>query len=148
MLADTAATLSQRFGRQVNRLLAVRSGSEAAFASGALRRTDIDHIYESTFLDLVSYFEIFIEDLFFSCILGKAALLDVKPTIEFPTRRLAEILSSGSHRGHATWSKMQDVFGRAEIFLRDGRPFTRLRSWPRSGCSEQRAQDPECHRTS
>lgn len=118
--------MALRFARQVDKLLAVRGSSESAFADGSLRRSDVDHIYESTFLDLVSYFEVFVEDLFFICVLGRSAIGDVEPTVTFPTRRLAAVLSS-AERGYTSWSKMQEVLVRAEIYLKDGRPFSRLR---------------------
>jgi hypothetical protein len=124
---ETALALSHRFGRQVSRLLSVRVSADNAFALGALRRSDIDHIYESTFLDLVSYFEVYLEDLFFSCVLGRSALNDVQPLLTFSARTQAEAVTRGTDRVFSSWSKMKDVMPRAESFLKDGRPFSRLR---------------------
>jgi len=125
---ETAAALALRFERHVQRLQGVRNSAGDAFALGALRRSDLDHIYESTFLDTVSYFEIYVEELFITCVLDKSGLVDVSPSIHVATRAHAGMLTSGSDRSHTSWSRMQEVMARAETLLQGGRPFSRLQN--------------------
>jgi hypothetical protein len=127
-VTDTAAELLQRLGRRLESLRKVRRSSDVAAGVRAIRGVDRDHMYESTFLQAVSAFETFQEDLFYSSILNRSDIRTVAPTVSFRNRVEAErALLAGDKRGFLSWSSMTQNITRAEIFLVGGRPFSRLR---------------------
>jgi hypothetical protein len=84
-------------------------------------------MYASSFLQAVSAFETFQEELFFSCLLGLAGIVGARPLVKPRTRPEAErIASGGERRAFLSWSKMKDNWERADVFLSSGRPFSRL----------------------
>jgi hypothetical protein len=85
-------------------------------------------VYESTFLQAVSAFETFQEELFFSSLLRKAGVRGVVPLVSFRNRSEAErVLLAGEKRAFLSWSNMRENISRAETYLVGGRPFSRLR---------------------
>jgi hypothetical protein len=127
MATDTAEQLAHRFMRKITRLSSVRANSDAAYSGGALRQSDLDHIYESTFLSAISHFEAFNEDLFFSVLLGSSGIEDAAPRVVFSSRRQAESILAPSWGDRFGWAAMRPNIDRAIVLLKGGRPFTRLR---------------------
>ena len=127
-MTDSAAALLQRLGRRLDSLRKVRRSSDLAAGVRAIRGVDRDHMYESTFLQAVSAFETFQEELFYSSLLNRSDIRKVEPTVSFRNRVEAErALLAGENRGFLSWSSTAQNITRAEIFLVGGRPFSRLR---------------------
>jgi hypothetical protein len=122
-----AASLLQGFLRRISRLRGVRASGDSARLAGELRQADVDHLYESTFLDATSTFERFQEELFFSCLLGASGIRKCEPIAQFRNRAEAErVVLATDRRGYISWSQMNDNIRRADAYLAHGRPFSRL----------------------
>ncbi len=123
-----ALALQSRYHREVDRLARVRATGEHALAADALRRTDLDHLYESTFLAAVAAFEVFLEGLFFSCLAGRSGIRTARPLIRFQSLSQAEAAVPALQRSaFLRWLDWDELSGRASLFLHAGRPFSRLR---------------------
>lgn len=96
-------------------------------AQRELRQSDLNHLYESTFLEASSRFEVFQEELFFGSVLGRSQINEAIPLLTFRNRSEAErVVLAGERRGFISWSNMDENIRRAEGFLSRGRPFSRL----------------------
>lgn len=126
----TAAELNGSLERHVARLVSVVQSGDAALAVGSLRQSDVNHLYESTFLAAVARFESFLEDLFYSALLDESDQRNITSAVRFPSRRKAEeVLLSAARAPYLVWLPFPDnALKRAEAYLVGGRPFSRLRS--------------------
>lgn len=88
----TARDLAGRFDRRARGL--ERLGDEAERLRGTARISlgSADRIYESAFLNLATAFELFIEDLFFSTLLGHSGIEDAAGAVHFRDRAQAEVI--------------------------------------------------------
>lgn len=123
----SAPELEAGFARRVSRLETVRTQGARAFASNALRQTDLDHLFESTFLSAVTEFEAFLETLFYDCVLDTSAIQDVHPRATFESRTHAEAtVTRLARQPFVSWNRYDEVQDRAELLLLGARPFSRL----------------------
>ena len=128
MPPSDAGQLLGSLGKRFHQVRDVRDSGEGAFRQGAIRQRDLDHVYSSTFLALTSAFEVFQEELFFSCVLGKSEIRRVKSKVDFSSRaELEQLAQFAEGRTLLSWSRMRDNIRRAELFLHAGRPFSRLK---------------------
>lgn len=132
MAAEDASALKTRFVARVNQLRRVRDFGMAAYRDGSVRQSVLDHIFESTFLDVISSFDVFLEELFYSAIVGASGIREVVSRVSFGNRAEAErFVLAGERSGFLSWARMRDNITRAELFLHRGRPFSRLKRRPR-----------------
>lgn len=128
MAAEDASTLLDRFMARANQLRRVRDFMLTAYRSGSVRQSELDHIFESTFLDLASSLEVFLEELFYSAVVGTSGIREAAPAVPFRNRAEAErIILANERSGFLSWARMRDNINRAELFLRRGTPFSRLK---------------------
>lgn len=126
----TAQDHLAHFDRAVDRCRRVRDVGQSAFASRSIRQTDLDHIYESTFLSAVTAWETFARSLFYSCLMGESGI-STKPLVVFDNRPLAErVLLEAAGARFLSWIKLDDLQKRADLLLAGGRPFSRLKFRP------------------
>jgi len=100
---------------------------EKLFNDGRLSRSDIEKVYESLFMRTITFFEGFIEDLFFGLIVGKVRLSVGRVGLKygFKSATLArEIVFAG--KNYYVWFPYDQTERLAKRFLRDGSPFTLL----------------------
>lgn len=134
-----AAQLYAALERRINGLRQVRQSGERALTAAVLRDRELNHLYESTFLNLVRSFDAFQEELFYSSILGHSEIVTVRSILPFRNRAEATRFVEASERApFLTWSRVRDSIDRAKRFLVGGRPFSRF---------ERRDRDASIHRT-
>lgn len=139
MPEQTAAQLYGALERRVNGLRRIRETAEQALTSTVLHSREVNHLYESTFLNLVTTFEAFQEELFYSAILGRAEIANVRPVLSFRNRAEAvRFVESAERTPFLAWSRIRDTIDRAKRFLVGGRPFSRF---------DRRDRDATVHRT-
>ena len=113
--------------RGVHGFRSVRNAGDRAFGSNVLRSRDLDHLYESTFLNVAAAFEAYEEELFFASILGRSGIARVVPMFPVRSRAEAERLVQATERmPFMNWLRQKDVGERSRRFLVGGRPFSRL----------------------
>ena len=102
-----AAQLYAALERRVNGLRQVRQSGERALTAAVLRDRELNHLYESTFLNLVASFDAFQEELFYSSILGHSKIVTVRLILPFRSRaeatRFVEASERGPFRRGAEW---------------------------------------------
>lgn len=134
-----AAQLYAALERRINGLRRVRQSGERALTAAVLRDRELNHLYESTFLNLVANFDAFQEELFYSSILGHSEIVTVRSILHFRNRAEATRFVESSERApFLTWSRVGDSIERAKRFLVGGRPFSRF---------ERRDKDASIHKT-
>lgn len=132
MRPDPASKILTDFSSEVRRLRGVKSSGEKAYNTGHLRRIDLDYLIGSTFLTAVVQFELFLERLFFSSLLGISQIRGVQAHVPFSSLSVAERVVVEAEGGrYLDWLPMQRAIKRAETYLRHGQPFTRLTRRPR-----------------
>lgn len=126
MEEPSAETLFTRFSRQVKQLdnLAVQATEQRR--KGNLSQLSSDALYTSGLLSLHIRFELFLEDLFYSCITGKSGLDDCAPELTFSSREQASNLLFGN-LNYVTWMPYGEVERISKRTFSDGAPFSRLR---------------------
>lgn len=130
-MPETAADLYASFLKAAENANAVRASGDSAHSSRSLIQRDLNHVYEASFLAVVAAFESFQEDLFYCALLGHSGISEARTIAGFGTRAEAEKIVHGRDRGGVvSWSKMNENVARARLFLRRGRPFSRIARHP------------------
>jgi hypothetical protein len=126
----TAAILRDGFHGLVREKRALLGATEGRMAGHALGVEAIDHLYESTFLEVVTRFEAFLEDLFYEVALGSSSIFRtgaIGAVAGVHSRDdLEATLVSSSNLDYLNWLPIDRTIDRAAVVLRDGRPFSRL----------------------
>ena len=104
-----------------------RSKTERLYQEGYLVRRDVELIYAGLYLDAITSFENFIEDLFIRLLLGTAIHPSrlVVPKIAFKSAVICRNIVYGG-RSFVDWFPYERTQERAEIFFQKGLPFTAL----------------------
>jgi len=137
---ENAKAIADRFERIARELRATTRNGQRAHSQGWLKQTDVDHLFTSTFLGIVASFEVCLEDLFYSAVLGQSGLEDVSPRMSIPSRTGVErVLGVNNGDRYLNWTSIKESRKRAEAFIAGGAPFNRLQG---------RAQDNEIVQTS
>ncbi|MBF6319015.1 hypothetical protein IU453_19865 [Nocardia cyriacigeorgica] len=84
-----------------------------------------DALYTSALLSLHLRFELFLEDLFYSCITGQSEISDCVPEVTFSSRDQAKNLLFGNI-DYVTWMPYRGVEEIAKRTFSNGVPFSRL----------------------
>lgn len=117
----------RKLSGQVAKLEKMRQISEKLLISGQINQTHIDQIYAGLFLNLITLFEGFLDELFVGIALGKLRPSSIrsKPNISFKYQTKATaVIYAG--RPYADWLPYEITEKRAKLFLHNGRPFTAL----------------------
>lgn len=125
----SATTVQSSFEKKVHRLRAmVRKASSAQRKYGTREFSlgTVDAIYEAAYLNLYSSFESFVEDLFYSVLLGESGIPHASPIVQFRNRAEAfEVLRGG--REFVTWLPWDNnVRNLASTTLLNAEPFSRI----------------------
>lgn len=126
-MPSTSASLFQALQNRFVRLDRTRARAEGLFAQGKLSRFDIEHIYSGIYVEAFVSFERFLEDLFLGYVGGKVIppKKTVKARMVFPTTAVAaEVVFAGQR--YIDWLPYRKTTDRAQIYLRDGKPFSTL----------------------
>lgn len=126
----TAASLRDDFQALIVEKRALLSATAAQMVGHELEVDALDHFYESTFLEVVTRFETFLEDLFYEVALGSSSMFRTGPVgaVQGVDSRedLEAALLTSSNRNYLDWLPYRNTLERARVVLRDGRPFSRL----------------------
>lgn len=126
----TAAILRDGFHDLVREKHALLEATEGRMAGHALEVEALDHLHESTFLEVVTRFEAFLEDLFYEVALGTSSIFKtgaIGAVAGVHSRDdLEATLFSSSNLDYLNWLPIDRTIDRAAVLLRDGRPFSRL----------------------
>ena len=104
-----------------------RSKTERLYQEGSLVRRDLELVYAGLYLDAITSFENFIEDLFIRLLVGTAAHPSrlVVPKITFNSIVICRNIVYGG-RSYVDWFPYNLTQRRAEMFFQKGLPFTAL----------------------
>ena len=111
----------EAFLRNLQRIDATRNWMEKVFQDSRIKKTDIETIYEALFLRAVTSFEAFLENWFFAIMLQHTAGSRLMTAVS--KRALYDILLQQGKYLLASYTKTET---RANIYLRNGKPFTSI----------------------
>lgn len=122
---ESAATLAARFGRRAKRITNLGEEAQKLRRNRRITAGSYDAIFESSHLSLVTSFEVFVEELFFSSLLGRSGIDAVCPRLAFNSRGDAERVVRGE-RGYVGWLPFEKkVLKTSEVYFSSS-PFERL----------------------
>ena len=104
-----------------------RSKTERLYQEGNLVRRDLELVYAGLYLDAITFFENFIEDLFVRLLVGTAIHPSrlVVPKITFKSPDTCRNIVYGGE-SYVDWFPYYLTQRRAKVFFRKGLPFTAL----------------------
>jgi len=114
-----------------------RSKMEQLFSRKIIVRRDIEFIYEGIYLNAITHFENFIENLFINLLSNKAEhpSRDVKPKLLFSSTVICrDIVCAG--KSYVDWFPYDFTIKRAKVYFKKGLPFTALEKADKKGISE------------
>ncbi len=113
----------EAFQRSLRSINATRGRMEQLFQQNRIKKTDIETLYEALFLRSVTSFESFLENLFISIMLGKEPTAKGVSLMKARSKpALHGILLQGDR--YLDWLPYGKTEGRAQLYLKNGRPFT------------------------
>lgn len=119
-----ASKYAERFSKKLRGLERARAKLERLHVNGSLSRADVLMIYGSIYLVAVTHFEGFLEDLFFSLVMGSVHCPGVHRRAEFISHLVAKDIIFKD--GYLKWLPYDETIKRAHIYFRSGIPFTNL----------------------
>jgi len=126
MAEQDAEAILRQFNRQVRMLEKLTDQALIQYRKANLTRYSTDALFNSALLSLHLRFELFLENLFYSCITESSGISDCLPEVRFQNRDQAEQIFFG-HLEFPVWMPYEKgaekVASRAFV---DGYPFTRL----------------------
>lgn len=128
-----APTILSGFLEQLIALQATSSDAEAAFTKSALQLDSHQSVVELLHIQVLAKFEAFVAELFYDCVLGSSGLADVVPILSLSTSDEVDLMVYAEGRRkekYLTWLPFHQTLGRAETYLAEGNPFTRLKYRP------------------
>jgi hypothetical protein len=122
-------TLANEFRIKLRSLDSTRTRVEELHTTTSIPQKDVARVYESLFLNAVTLFEAFLEDLFIGLlVVGKGVVSghsSIHPRIVVRSHQVArEVALQG--RRYLDWLPYEQTGARAEVFFTGGRPFTLL----------------------
>ena len=100
---------------------------ESLYLEGRITLTDLHSVYEALFLRALTGFEVFLENLFFSILGGKAKYPKSRVSVRMTpssSKALSEIIHQGDK--YLKWIPFDNTEKRARLYLNGGRPFSEL----------------------
>lgn len=126
MSADSALA---DFLRDLRRLDRTRNRMEKLFGDRRITLTDLHSVYEALFLRAVTSFEGFLESLFIAIMIGRKTYtggrVGLRMTVQ-TKEALMKILLQGDK--YMNWIPYKNTEDRANIYLKNGKPFSDLTS--------------------
>lgn len=130
MPQQSAADIFFRFERQTSSLENLARQATVLRKQAKLSILSADSLYNSALLSLHLRFELFLEDLFYSCITDTSGISDSEPEVIFSTRQQAESIFFG-HLPFPVWMPYSKGAEKvAKRAFKDGGPFSRLSRQP------------------
>jgi len=125
-MADLAAAAANNLERRLKTLRFTLAEAARLRRRGLLTQRSLDTISTSTFNDSYAAFELFLEDVFFSSLLGQTSVFGAAGLATFASRAQAEqiLIEPGRFLRWLPWDIGVKVS--AERMLVDGLPFSRL----------------------
>jgi hypothetical protein len=117
-----------KFRNRLQSIDLTRSKMDNLFKKRSIANRDIDAVYEALFLRAVTSFEVYLEDLFMLIMKNKTQY-DKKRKVATRMNATSDdalmdiLLQSKEYMG---WLPFQHTVGRANIYLKEGRPFSEL----------------------
>lgn len=115
--------------RRLKALNVTRARMENLYRRSTLALRDIDIVYEGLYLNAVTTFETFLEQLFVRILLQKMSYAPsraVVPRVTFKSTPVLRNVLIGERRRYIDWLPYDRTLERADIFLRSGRPFSEV----------------------
>lgn len=132
-----AEALFRKFTGHFKYLEKTRKKSEQLFSKKIIVRRDIEIIYSGLFLDAVTSFEGFIEDLFLKLLVDDSIHPSSSVKAKFNFKNITNsrtVVYSG--KNYIKWFPYDLTIKRAKIFFKSGKPFTNLDSNDKKGIKE------------
>ena len=126
-MSSNAASLVTRLHRKTGRQVALVTEATALHANGALSSASLNAAHESALLGMVADFEVFLEELFYAVLLGKAGLTGCRARVDVGDRGRAQDMLLADAGAYVKWLPFAGTLERADAYLVGGRPFARLR---------------------
>ena len=126
-MARQAASLADSLIGHLGNLEKTRAKMQRLLNQGTIVRRDIEQVYEGLYLDVITSFEQFIENLFIGLLVGRVSVSSpsVVPRVSFKSDRVArDVVFAG--RKYVDWLPYDNTENRPTIFFRKGLPFTSL----------------------
>lgn len=121
-----SSILSDDFNRKIISIERTRSKMEKLFSQRHLNRKEIEQIYSILFLNVFTFFENFLEELFIGLLCGKVrSSSKVYPKI-FVKSSVAAREVVFQDRNYFNWLPYKNTKNMAECYFRKGYPFLRL----------------------
>ena len=119
--------LIQKYRQQLLQLDHTRKRMELLYGKGQLALRDIHAVYESLFLRAVVGFELYCDTLFHQILVRDICYSKSRVACRITTgskRAIRDIVSRNGKDQYITWLPYDRAEATAEIYLKDGRPFT------------------------
>ncbi|WP_140655483.1 hypothetical protein [Rhodanobacter glycinis] len=130
MPSRKASEIAVRFTKKVTDLNKTRARIEVAYDNHHLLLRDVESSYAGLFLQAVLAYEIAMEDLIIGLIVHPGGLASsssgVGPRLKVRSYLHALELAAGPGKDFADWIGKDSLLAKANIFLRQGKPFTTL----------------------
>ena len=126
-MPKSASDFVNDFRGHLKNIEKTRSKTERLYQEGNLVRRDLELVYAGLYLDAITFFENFIEDLFVRLLAGTAIHPSrlVVPRIAFKSAATCRNIVYGG-RSYVDWFPYQRTQERAGLFFQKGLPFTAL----------------------
>lgn len=125
-IPDAGDDVAKKLESRLRRLSHTTSEASRLYAQGQLTQRSLDAIAESSFIASYAAFELFLEDLFYSVLVGESGISGAGGVVPFATRTQAEglIVSRGQY---LKWLPYKNgIKENADRFLIHSSPFDRL----------------------
>lgn len=130
MKEPTANELIRSFTRQIDQLERLTDQALVQRKKNNLTIMSVDALFTSAFLSMHLRFELFLENLFYSCITGNSQISDCRPHLIFANRTQAENIFFGGVPFPVWMPYKTGVEPIANRAFADGGPFSRLDKQP------------------
>ena len=127
-MSKSASELSKKLIGHISYIEKTRTKTEKLFAKGELVSRDVDLVYYGLYLELITSFERFIEDLFIGLLSETVehSLKAVSPKLTFKSSQLCRSIIVGE-RSYVDWLPYHKyTLKRADAFFTKGLPFSSL----------------------
>lgn len=115
-----------RLDSRLKELAGTRGKLETLHSQQHMARRDLERVYEGLFVAAITSFEDFLEGRFYELMMKpKQRPAGVKPRVDFKSPGMLEDFVLGGRR-YVSWLPYSRTSGRAEVYLRGGRPFDSL----------------------
>lgn len=122
-MSQASSQLLLRFDSRIRTLDVSRRRVDDLVTQGVLSDRVAEQLYESLFLNAVTSFETYVEELFLALLLSRRRSGPAVPRLAVKSYKVARQLVFGPGRKYADWLPFDQTIKRAHVFFRGGRPF-------------------------